>query len=92
MIAGVDRPAARAASMNSFCFSDRVWPRTMRDMVSHSTAPMARKIRIGPPLEGTAPSTPPTAGPQRWAATVTMPIISTGRITLRKKSSMAAQG
>ena len=38
------RPAARAASMNSFCFRDRVWPRTMRLMVSHSTAPMATKI------------------------------------------------
>ncbi|MNC89014.1 hypothetical protein D3C83_49000 [compost metagenome] len=39
------RPAALAASTNSFCFSDSVWPRTIRDMVSHSTAPMATKIR-----------------------------------------------
>ena len=45
MIWNEDRPAARAASMNSLLFNDRVWPRTMRDMVSHSTAPMARKIR-----------------------------------------------
>ena len=47
MIAARDEtPAARAASTNSFCFSDRVWPRTMRAMVSHSTAPMATKIRM----------------------------------------------
>ncbi len=31
--------------MNSFCLSDRVWPRTIRAMVSHSTAPMATNIR-----------------------------------------------
>ncbi len=46
MIAPGDRPAARAASTNSFCFRERVWPRTIRDMVSHSTAPMATKIRM----------------------------------------------
>ena len=38
-------PAARAASMNSLPFTASVWPRTMRAMVSHSTAPIAMKIR-----------------------------------------------
>ena len=32
--------------MNSFCFSDSVWPRTIRAMVSHSTAPMATNSRM----------------------------------------------
>jgi hypothetical protein len=35
-----------AASMNSFSRRERIWPRTMRAMVSHSTAPMARKRRM----------------------------------------------
>ena len=38
-------PAARAASMNSLPFTASVWPRTIRAMVSHSTAPIATKIR-----------------------------------------------
>ena len=44
MMRAAETPAARAASTNSLCFSDSVWPRTIRAMVSHSTAPMATKI------------------------------------------------
>jgi hypothetical protein len=36
----------RAASMNSIFFSVMTWPRTMRAIVSHSTAPMATKSRM----------------------------------------------
>ena len=43
---GADTPAARAASTNSFCLIDSVWPRTIRAMVSHSTAPMATNSRM----------------------------------------------
>ncbi len=44
MITGVRTPQARAASMNSWRFTESVWPRTMRAMVSHCTAPSAMKI------------------------------------------------
>ncbi len=46
MIAGVVAPEATAASMKSRPFRDRVWPRTIRAMVSHSTAPSATKISM----------------------------------------------
>ena len=42
----LETPAACAASMNSLRFTDRVWPRTIRAMVSHSTAPMATNSRM----------------------------------------------
>ena len=35
-------PVARAASMNSRRANERVWPRMMRAVVSHPTAPMAK--------------------------------------------------
>jgi hypothetical protein len=41
----LDRPSARAASMNSRFLSDSVWPRTMRAMSSQETAPIATKTR-----------------------------------------------
>ncbi len=41
-----ETPEARAASTNSFCLMLRVWPRTIRAMVSHSTAPTATNSRI----------------------------------------------
>ena len=45
MILVLETPPACAASMNSLRFTEMVWPRTMRAMVSHSTAPRATKMR-----------------------------------------------
>ena len=45
MMRRLPSPNDRAASMNSMRLSDMIWPRTMRAMVSHSTAPMATKSK-----------------------------------------------
>jgi len=42
----VPKPRERAASMNSVFFSAITCPRTIRAMVSHSTAPMATKSKM----------------------------------------------
>ncbi len=44
MMLKLETPCASAASTNSLCFSDSVWPRTMRAMSSQLIAPMATKI------------------------------------------------
>ncbi|MNL51295.1 hypothetical protein D3C87_1743840 [compost metagenome] len=40
------KPKAWAALTNSRRFKASVWPRTIRAISSHSTAPMTRKIRM----------------------------------------------
>ena len=46
MIRVLDAPAARAASTNSFSFSDSTWPRTTRAMYIHPSAASTRMIAV----------------------------------------------
>ena len=50
MIRAAGTPVARAARTNSWIFSDITWPRTMRAIVSHETAPSATNSRNSWPI------------------------------------------